>query len=280
MRAVDDRLLDVLDRAHAEARRELCRWAGNGLIREQDELLCWAGANDFPAMINGALRVDRKRPGASVIERARAFFGGEAGGRGYTLFIRDDVDDALAREAVAAGLRPMGDHTPEMVLAVRPGPLELAPGLRVEPVTDAMVRADYLSVFNASYGTAYKVPSAFAEGLLPTADAFQKAPNLAGAVVYDDSTSPSRPVAAAMAIVSHGVADIHYVATVPDGGRRGYGRAATHAATAAGFDLGARVAALQASAMGKGLYARMGFVEVYRYLEFIDLSTRVKPSTQ
>ncbi len=47
---------------------------------------------------------------------------------------------------------------------------------------------------------------------------------------------------------------------------RGFGAAATSAAVTAGFDAGAGSAFLQASAIGEGIYRRLGFEEVARYV--------------
>ena len=47
--------------------------------------------------------------------------------------------------------------------------------------------------------------------------------------------------------------------------RRGLGRAVTQAAVVAGFDRGARIAALEASPVGFALYRSMGFRTITSY---------------
>jgi ribosomal protein S18 acetylase RimI-like enzyme len=68
-----------------------------------------------------------------------------------------------------------------------------------------------------------------------------------------------------MVVVTHGVAGVYWVGTVPAARGRGLAELCTRAAGNAGFDRGARIAALQASVMGEPLYRRMGYVEVTRY---------------
>ena len=91
-----------------------------------------------------------------------------------------------------------------------------------------------------------------------------------GAFVVD---LDGRPAAVAMSIVIDGVADIHWVGTMPFAARRGLGELATARSIEHGFDHGADLAALQASPMGDRLYRRMGFVELYRYEEFLVFAT-------
>jgi predicted acetyltransferase len=68
-----------------------------------------------------------------------------------------------------------------------------------------------------------------------------------------------------MTIVTHGVAGAYWVGTAPEARGRGLAELCTRAAGNAGFDLGARVAALQASPMGEPVYRRMGYSEATRY---------------
>jgi predicted acetyltransferase len=62
---------------------------------------------------------------------------------------------------------------------------------------------------------------------------------------------------------------IHGVATVPEARRRGIGTAVTLAALLAARRLGYRIAVLQASSIGQGPYARLGFRFVAGYGRFV-----------
>ena len=84
------------------------------------------------------------------------------------------------------------------------------------------------------------------------------APHLVWALARLDG----RPVACAMALLSHGVAGVYWVGTAPDVRRRGLAERVTRAVGNAGFDAGMRVAALQASVMGHPVYLRMGYETV------------------
>jgi len=75
-------------------------------------------------------------------------------------------------------------------------------------------------------------------------------------------------VATSMLVATGAVAGIYWVATVEEQRGRGYGEALTWAAVAGGRELGCRHASLQASKLGRPVYARMGFEHVldYEYL--------------
>ena len=70
------------------------------------------------------------------------------------------------------------------------------------------------------------------------------------------------PVATAVAFRSERSVGIFNVATLPDRRRRGYGAATTYHAAADGLAAGTRIAWLQASGMGVGIYERLGFETV------------------
>jgi ribosomal protein S18 acetylase RimI-like enzyme len=142
----------------------------------------------------------------------------------------------------------------------------LAPGVSVREVEAARDRADYRSVFAASYAQ-LGAPEDLVDGVMPPLEMLQG--DDVGAFIVD---LDGKPAAVAMSVLIDGVADIHWVGTMQSAGRRGLGQLATAHALAHGFAAGADVAALQASPMGDGLYRRMGFVELYRYNEFFVLS--------
>ena len=75
-------------------------------------------------------------------------------------------------------------------------------------------------------------------------------------------------VATSMLVATGAVAGIYRVATLEDQRGRGYGEALTSAAVAGDSELGCRHASLQASKLGRPVYARMGFEHAldYEYL--------------
>jgi ribosomal protein S18 acetylase RimI-like enzyme len=81
-------------------------------------------------------------------------------------------------------------------------------------------------------------------------------------------TVDGRPVATARLHTGAGVAGIYTVITVGDARRRGYGEAMTRVALHAARDAGLRIATLQASEAGRGIYERIGFRELCRFQLF------------
>jgi hypothetical protein len=257
-------LADRVDSVHAEFRRRSALALG-GEVSTDDALLLWAGPNPVPAVVNGVIRTTSGLRGAEVLARADEWFG--ARHRGYTVFCRSDSDRDVIDVCTERGLPHVAaGGLPEMVIH-RPVTLPaLAPGVSVREVEAARDRADYRSVFAASYAQ-LGAPEDLVDGVMPPLEMLQG--DDVGAFIVD---LDGKPAAVAMSVLIDGVADIHWVGTMPSAGRRGLGELATAHALAHGFAAGADVAALQASPMGDGLYRRMGFVELYRYNEFFVLS--------
>jgi GNAT superfamily N-acetyltransferase len=180
---------------------------------------------------------DLKRALALVRERGVA----------YDVFVRSTWDRALTTVA-AHGLLRGG----EMPCLVRELPLPDAPS----PTGFAMrqIGPDEIDDFRAVARDGFEMPDA-----LVTA-AFRpemlELPQLRAFVGYENG----RPVACAASCLTGDVIGIYTVATVAAARGRGYGTAITAAAMGG---TPARMAALQASDMGRPVYERMGFRVVH-----------------
>jgi GNAT superfamily N-acetyltransferase len=86
-------------------------------------------------------------------------------------------------------------------------------------------------------------------------------PHVLAVVAYRSA----RPASAALAILSHGIAGLYWVATVEEARRQGLGEACTRRVGNAAFERGAAWLTLQASRQGEPIYRRMGYREVTRY---------------
>ena len=78
-------------------------------------------------------------------------------------------------------------------------------------------------------------------------------------------TVDGTPVTTTRLHTAAGVAGIYAVVTAANARRRGYGEAITRHVLHAARDAGFRIATLQASSEGRGIYERIGFRERYRY---------------
>jgi ribosomal protein S18 acetylase RimI-like enzyme len=242
----------------------MARRAG-GAVVDEGGVLFVAGAHPLPVLCNAVFRTGEGPAPAEVLARADAFFG--ARGRGYTAMVRAHADRDLEQAAEAAGLRRFGS-SPAMVLERRLAEAEPPSGVALRRVAAADDARDFAAVNARAYAT-YGMPEDVGPAVLGS-PAVTIGPHIAAFVAYLDGA----PAAAAMVIVTHGVAGIYWVGTVPEARGRGLAELVTRAAGNAGFALGARVAALQASVMGEPVYRRMGYVEVTRYLQLVRFRPR------
>jgi hypothetical protein len=255
--------IELSDLSHAEANRELARRAG-GAVHDEDGLLFWASPHPLPVLANGVLPTGSAIDGAEVVRRARAFFAPRK--RGFTIVLRAHTDTSIADEIRAAGLSGWG-NSPAMVLARRLPDVAPPAGVRVHRVESEADVADFANVMRLSYAT-YGLPDDAASVMLAHRGLLI-APHIAAFLARrEDGTA----VAGAMTIVTHGVAGVYWVGTVPEARGRGLAEICTRVAGNAGFDLGARIASLQASEMGEPVYLRMGYVEVTRYPSLVQLA--------
>lgn len=229
-----------------------------GAVVEADGgCLLGAGTPSNPVVSNAAFRGDDELDPEQLIARARAFFGQR--GRGFCLWVRGErpEDRDLTEAAERAGLRCVYEM-PEMVLAGRAEERPLAAGAELRRVSSAEDAEDYWRIAAASYTDLGFPPEVFGHyenhaGLW--------AENVVAFLAHLDGV----PVSIAMTIVTHGVAGIYWVGSLAQARGKGLGGAVTAAAINAGFDLGADLASLQASPMGRPIYTAMGFETVFDY---------------
>ena len=155
------------------------------------------------------------------------------------------VDGAvvLARAIEFFAAEPAGSAAPRA--------LEIPGDIEVRVVPDESAVVDYgrvVALANDDPGERERAPLLFHDTTI-------LAPHIAAFVAY----MGAEPVACAMTLLSHRVAGIFYVATVPHARRRGLGDALTRMAARAGFEMGADAAWLGALEMGASLYRRIGF---------------------
>ena len=132
-------------------------------------------------------------------------------------------------------------------------------GVSIERVTGPALAREFADVTGAAYAT-YGMPPKIAREQFADERFFDQ-PHVCAFV----TRLAGAPSAAAMVMVTHGVAGIYWVGTTPEARGCGLAEIATRAAGNAGFDMGANVAALQASVMGEPVYRRMGYREITRY---------------
>jgi GNAT superfamily N-acetyltransferase len=252
----DAELLERVDSNLIESNREGARATAGGLVHEEGGLVFFVPGHRFPVGFTGVMRADRSVAAADVLARTRAFFAGRGHGYTYCLMMHRDADIAELLQAEGIGL--LGNN-PGMVLDARAPELPLPPGVALERVSGAAAARDFAAVSGAAYAT-YGMPPDIVLGHFADHRFFEK-PHVAAFLAREDGAAR----AAGMVIVTHGVAGVYWIGTTPEARGRGLGSACTRAAINAGFDMGARVAALQASTMGEPIYLKMGFREITRY---------------
>jgi hypothetical protein len=216
-----------------------------------------AGSATHPVISNVALRRDDEVEAEGFIARAREFF--TPRGRAFSIWVRvgQAEDRDLSAAAEAAGFQAVYEM-PEMLLDGALPTEPLPTGAELRRLTDPDDAPDFWQVAKVAYASNGFPPEIFSgytdhSGLL--------AENVAAFIVYLED----EPASIAMTIVSHDVAGIYWVGSVDQARGLGLARAVTVAATNAGFALGAEIASLQASPMGRPIYAKLGYETAFEY---------------
>lgn len=249
-----------LQRAHLnllDSSRQFFELDPGAAIEAEPGWLFGAGCSTHPVISNGAFRRDDDVDASEFVTRAQEFFAARE--RGFSIWVRggQEEDRDLVAAAEAAGFQLVYEM-PEMTLGERLSPPELPSGAELRRLTVVEQAADFWSVAVTSYASIGFPPEVFTGYT-------NHAGLLAENVVAFLALLDGEPVSIAMTMVSHGVAGIYWVGSLEQARGKGLGRAVTVAATNAGFDLGADVASLQASPMGKPIYLELGYKTAFEY---------------
>ncbi|HEY7293816.1 MAG TPA: GNAT family N-acetyltransferase [Dehalococcoidia bacterium] len=241
--------VDLRVRADANYRelfRTMARVSPDGFIREEDGLLLVYTGPLLP-MFNAAHLLYLSGDPAVVLARAREFFA--LFGQRWAFTVTGDDATRVAPHVEAAGMERL-EPSPGMVLGPLAGQPPAVPGLEIRRVEDPDLLHVYNDTMTGGFGG-----GAWAEPEILRTPALLDIPDLTHYVGFVEGM----PVATAMRFTSHRIAGVFNVSTVPAYRRRGVGEAMTWRAALDGLAEGAVASALQASAMGAPVYARMGY---------------------
>jgi GNAT superfamily N-acetyltransferase len=234
--------------------REWVRCTPGGELHETSALTL--SASPHAAFFNNLALVRDAIDADAVIGAVRRFYVERE--RPFALMLRAHADGALERDLVGRGFTVLVSE-PGMIFTDDPGTRPMPAGLEIRAATTDRGRRDFLHVSAESYAT-YEQPRDY------TAVAFAAlesvcSPTVQGFVGY----AGGAPVVAAALYLTHGIAGIGWVGTVPEARGCGYAEAVTWAVVREGFRRGGAFANLQASPMGKAVYERMGFTTPTAY---------------
>jgi ribosomal protein S18 acetylase RimI-like enzyme len=224
-------------------------------IVEQDGLMMTASGSTATAF-NLAYLWPSARPLDERLKEVRAYFLRRR--RRHLVRLREGAVPSADEALRAAGYaRVDGEAVPAMVMV----PACMPPPEDCLEVTCCRTGGDleaWATTLAAGYGIAESLAASFT------------APVRAGRLDYELYLGrvDGKPVATSGLALSHGVAGVYVVSTLPAERRRGHGAAMTWHAIGRGMALGARFASLQSSAMGLALYERMGFRTVGEYVSY------------
>ena len=196
---------------------------------------------------------------AAAAEAVRAYFGERS--LPFQVSARETGGERPLQALEAAGWRRRPDATPGMTLAISASlaiPKPPAP-LVIEQVGSP----EELVAFRETAFRGFGFPTTTARYFLN-----ERLLALPGVRLYAGKID-GEVVSTSMLMATGNVAGIYWVATLEAARGRGYGEALTWATVAGGRELGCAVASLQASKLGRPVYARMGFEHVLDYGHYL-----------
>lgn len=257
-------LLRLADLTLAEFFRQFGRYGAGSRIVEEDGLVLFAGSHGQPNPFrNGAIRLDSRLDAEEALARAQRFFAPL--NRSYVFWVREGEDDLNA----LCGSRGMElvepDGLPELYLEGPPAPLMAVPeGVDLRRATDPAVREDYVDVVAEGWGMG-GIAHDLASQIFFHPDSMGD-PQVIAYVAYVDG----RPASGSMALLAYGIAVGGNGATVPWARRRGLAELCYRAALEVAYnEFGIRGSVCQSSPSGAGVWTKIGYRPLTRYMRYI-----------
>lgn len=259
-----EELLELSDLNLAESYREVSRWGPHTDMAEVEDILLVSGARSFPA-VNFSMRVGKtvRSSADEFMSRAKEFFAARK--RGFSIIVRGHADYDLLERCKALGLYQVA-NSPGMAIDHLLDEVQPQQGVRVKKVGSAHEAADLVEVVCRGFAT-IGLPEDVSRWVFCRPE-YLIAPHIYPVVAY----MGDMPASCAIALLSHGIAGIYYVATIPEARGKGLASLCTVAAGNAAIRLGARCVVLQATIYGEPVYKRLGYREFTRYPWFLASS--------
>lgn len=257
-------LLRLADLTLAEFFRQFARYGKGSRIAEEDGLVLFAGSHGQPNPFrNGAIRLDSRLGAEEALARAQRFF--EPLRRSFVFWVREGEDDLNALCASRGMELVEPDGLPELYLDRPPLPLKPLPeGVELRRTNDPAVREDYVDVVAEGWGMD-GMPHELASQIFFHPDSMGD-PQVIAYVAYVDG----RPASGSMVLLAHGIAVGGNGATVPWARRRGLAELCYGAALQVAYDeFGIRGSVCQSSPSGAGVWGKMGYQPLTRYMRYI-----------
>jgi len=251
---MDEASLRAADRNYCEANGAFMATSRQGELYENEGLhlvSCGMPARAF----NIAFLKAPLREAAESVSRAEAFFRERA--LPFRFALRHTYEGDCAPLLCQRGYERR-EETPGMILA----PLHESPRPPARLEIRRVEGPEDLAAFQRIAFEAFGLPAELGAAYLT--EQLLALPQVCGYLGCDDG----EPVATSLLFTTGDVAGIYWVATASEQRGRGFGEALTWAAVRGGRARGARLASLQASALGEPVYARMGFETPIRYVHY------------
>jgi hypothetical protein len=183
----------------------------------------------------------------------------------FVVRLREEIDDRFIPTLTQAGLAPAGEETSTPGMVAFPidhdAIAELrSPELEIRRVTDAAGIDDHRQVVTAGFAS---------DPAVAMGTACQDLLDRLECVLYVGYVDGA-PVASGLGWRTGRTIGVYSIATIEPARRRGYGASMTARTVADGVVGGCDLAVLQASAMGRPIYERLGFRTVVRYAAYVD----------